>query len=93
MLATLVAGGPIAADPARADPAQRAQALAERAFTHTLAVGREQAFVDFSRVDGPFIDGDLYIFCVDASGVILAHGGNPRVVGHNMADLRGPDGR
>jgi cytochrome c len=32
-------------------------------------VGRDKAFADFSRPDGGFADGKLYIFCQDISGV------------------------
>jgi cytochrome c len=76
-----------------ANKADQAQALAERALNHIRDVGREQAFADFTRPDGGFVDGELYIFCQDISGVVVAHGGNPKIVGRNMADVRGPDGR
>jgi signal transduction histidine kinase len=83
----------IVAAPADARTADEATALAERAVAHIRAVGRDQAFADFSRPDGGFVDGELYIFCQDVSGVVVAHGGNPKLVGRNMADVRGPDGR
>ena len=73
--------------------AEAAKALAERAVAHIRAAGRDQAFADFSRPDGGFVDGELYVFCQDVSGVVVAHGGNPKIVGRNMADVRGPDGR
>jgi signal transduction histidine kinase len=83
-----------AASPAaHARTAQEAQSLAERAVRHIADVGRDQAFADFSRPDGGYVDGELYIFCQDASGIVVAHGGNPRLVGQNLADVRGPDGR
>ena len=78
---------------ADANKADQAKALAERALGHIRDVGREQAFADFTRPDGGFVDGELYIFCQDVSGVVVAHGGNPKIVGRNMADVRGPDGR
>jgi cytochrome c len=78
---------------ANAGTAEQAQALAERAVAHIHDVGREKAFADFSRPDGGFVDGELYVFCQDVSGVVVAHGGNPMLVGRNMADVRGPDGR
>ncbi len=81
------------AAPAVAYTAEQAKALAERAVAHIRDVGREKAFADFSRPDGGFVDGDLYVFCQDASGVVVAHGGNPQLVGRNMAGVRGPDGR
>jgi cytochrome c len=78
---------------ATARTAEEAQRLAERGVAHIRDVGREQAFADFSRPDGGFVDGELYVFCQDSSGVVVAHGGNPKLVGHDMAGVRGPDGR
>jgi signal transduction histidine kinase len=83
----------LGAMPAAARTAMEAQALAERALAHIREVGREKAFADFSRPDGGFVDGELYIFCQDASGVVVAHGGNPNIVGKDMSGVRGPDGR
>jgi cytochrome c len=81
------------ARPAAARTAAEVKALVERAVAHIHDVGRDRAFADFSRPDGGFVDGELYIFCQDASGVVVAHGGNPKIVGQNMADVRGPDGK
>lgn len=78
---------------AAAHTAAEVVALVQRAVAHIHEVGRERAFADFSRPDGGFVDGELYIFCQDASGVVVAHGGNPKLVGQNMADVRGPDGK
>lgn len=78
---------------AQAHTAEEVQALVERAIAHIRAVGREHAFADFTRPDGGFVDGELYVFCQDASGVVVAHGGNPKIVGQNMAGVRGPDGK
>ena len=88
MLLTVAMGGL-----AHARTAEEAQALAERGLAHIHDVGRDQAFADFSRPDGGFVDGELYIFCLDAAGIVVAHGGNPKLVGHAIADVRGPDGR
>ncbi len=79
--------------PADARTAEEVVAFAERAVAYIHDVGRERAFADFSRPDGGYVDGELYIFCQDISGVVVAHGGNPKIVGRNMADVRGPDGR
>jgi cytochrome c len=86
-------GGLVIAMPAVAPTAEEAKALAERAVAHIRDVGRERAFADFSRPDGGFVDGELYVYCQDISGAVVAHGGNPRIVGRNMADVHDPDGR
>ena len=90
---TTAAATPAIATEAPAHTGEQAKALAERAVAHIRAVGRDQAFADFSRPDGGFVDGDLYVFCQDVSGVVVAHGGNPMLVGRNMTGVRGPDGR
>jgi cytochrome c len=76
---------------AKATTAEQTKALAERAAAHIQEVGKEKAFADFNRRDGGFIDGDLYVFCYDSKGVILAHG-NPAFMGRNMQRLKDPDG-
>jgi cytochrome c len=80
-------------EPASAHSPEEVQALVGRAADYIGEHGRQRAFADFSRPDGGFVDGDLYVFCQDASGVVLAHGGNPKIVGRNMSGVRGPDGR
>jgi cytochrome c len=91
--AVVIFGGLSIGASAEADPAQKVQALTERGLAHIRDVGRDQALFDFSRPDGGFIEGELYIFCLDASGVVVASGGSPKIIGHNLADARGPDGR
>jgi signal transduction histidine kinase len=73
--------------------ADEAKAFAERAVAHIQDVGRETAFADFSRPDGGYVDGELYMFCHTADGVNLAHGGNPSFVGKNMMNIKDPDGK
>jgi cytochrome c len=88
----MIAFGAVAAGAAtHARTANDAQALAERGLAHIRDVGREQAFADFNRPDGGFVDGELYVFCEDVSGVIMAHGGNPKIVGINIKDMLGPE--
>jgi cytochrome c len=78
---------------ASASTPEQAKTFAERAVAHVREVGRDRAFVDFSRPDGGFVDGDLYVYCQDVSGVVLAHGANPAIVGKNLGGVRDPDGR
>jgi cytochrome c len=63
-------------------------ALVTRAVDHIKAVGAPAAFADFNRRDGGFLDGELYVFCNSADGVVLAHGGNPKLVGRNLTTVR-----
>jgi cytochrome c len=59
-------------------------ALVSRAVDHIQTVGAPVAFADFSRRNGGLVDGELYVFCNRADGVMLAHGGNPKLVGRNL---------
>jgi signal transduction histidine kinase len=84
-----IAAGPVAAD---ATTAEQAKVFSERAAAHIKEVGEEQAFVDFTRKDGGFVDGELYVFCYDRNGVNKAHGANPSFVGRNLLHIKDPDG-
>ena len=81
-----------AAAEAAATP-EEAKAFSERAAAHILAVGEQQAFADFTRPDGGFRQGELYVFCYDRNGINKAHGGNPAFVGRNLLHIKDPDGR
>ncbi|HEY0183076.1 MAG TPA: cache domain-containing protein [Rhodopila sp.] len=83
----------VTALPALAQSADEARALAERAAEHIRLFGPQQAFVDFSRPDGGFVNGSLYVFCHDAAGTVLANGGNPRLVGRTLGTMRDVEGR
>jgi signal transduction histidine kinase len=71
---------------------EEAKALLEKALAHIDAVGKDQAYADFSRRDGGFVDRDLYVYCADMEGNILAHGANPVLIGQNLIDLTDTDG-
>jgi len=75
-----------------AHSAEEAQALTERAADYIRDHGRQQAFAAFNRPDGGFVDGDLYVFCIDGNGVELANGGNPKLVGKDLSKLRDAEG-
>lgn len=71
---------------------EQAKAFSERAAAYIAQVGEEKAFADFTRPDGGFVDGELYVFCYDSKGVNKAHGGNPAFVGRNLLHIKDPDG-
>jgi signal transduction histidine kinase len=71
---------------------EQARAFSERAAAHIEQVGEERAFADFTRRDGGFHDGELYVFCYDSKGLNMAHGGNPAFVGRNLLHIKDPDG-
>ena len=77
---------------ALAATAEQAKDFSERAAAHIEQVGDETAFADFTRKDGGFVDGELYVFCYDHNGVNKAHGGNASFVGRNLLHIKDPDG-
>lgn len=83
----------VAAKPVAAEPADEVQALVERAAEYIGEHGQKQAFADFSRPDGGFVVGGLYIFCFDDAGIELAHGGNPKLIGKSFWATRDPEGK
>ena len=72
--------------------ANEAKVLVEKAAVYIKAEGKEKAFAEFSNPSGKFVDRDLYIFIVDFNGLTLAHGGNAKLVGKNMLELKDADG-
>jgi cytochrome c len=72
---------------------EEAKTYSERAAAYIKEVGEEKAVADFSRHDGGFVDGELYVFCYDRAGVNKAHGGNPAFVGRNLLHIKDPDGK
>ena len=64
----------------RAASAQ-AKAMLPKVVTRVKAGDRAQAFADFTARRPPFFDRGLYVVCVDARAVVVAHGGFPTYVG------------
>lgn len=80
---------PLAAQAATPD---EAKTMSQKAAAYIKEVGAEKAFADFSRPDGGFVNGELYVFCYDHDGNNKAHGGNPSFVGKNLLHVKDPDG-
>lgn len=78
---------------ANAATPEQAKAFSEKAAAYIKQVGEEAAFAEFTRRDGSFVDGELYVFCYDRDGNNMAHGGNPAFVGKNLLHIKDPDGR
>jgi cytochrome c len=78
---------------AQAATPEEAKAFSERAAAYIKQVGEEKAFSDFTRPDGGFVQGELYVFCYDRDGVNKEHGNNPLFVGKNLLHIKDPDGK
>jgi signal transduction histidine kinase len=71
---------------------ENAEAMVNKAIAAVQEQGADQAYLLFNDREGDFVDGDLYVFVVDYDGVTLAHGGNSKLVGKNMKQLKDADG-
>jgi len=74
-------------------PADDATTLVKDAVALVKAEGKDKAFAAFNDPAGKFVKGDLYIFVVDNDGNTLAHGGNAKLIGKNMKELKDADGK
>jgi signal transduction histidine kinase len=77
----------------RAEAREKAMALVRRGIAYMRQHGERQAFADFSRKDGGFVDGDYYLIAFDRPGMMLANGGNPALVGKDQSGQRDADGK
>ena len=48
---------------------------------------------EFSKPKGQFTKGDLYVFAYNPTGAIIAHGGDPKLVGQDFTGVQDPDGK
>ena len=70
-----------------------AKAMLAKALAHYKAVGRKQALADFSAKKSPFVDRDLYVFCIGPDLIIVANGAHPSFVGTSAEILQDADGK
>lgn len=76
-----------------AGTADEAKDMVDKALAYIKANGKDKAIEAFNDQKGEFVKGDLYIFMNDMSGINLAHGGNPKLAGKNLLDLKDADGK
>jgi cytochrome c len=70
---------------AQASTLDEAKSLAEKGAAYVKGNGKDKfkAMAEFNNPNGEFARGDLCVFLQDFNGVILAHGGTPKLVLHN----------
>ncbi|MYN08489.1 cache domain-containing protein [Pseudoduganella aquatica] len=79
------------ASAANVGTADEAVAMVKKAAAYIAANGKDKAFAEISNPSGQFKDRDLYIAVLDKTGLTLAHGGNPKLIGKSMIDLKDVD--
>lgn len=62
------------------------------AVAYANEVGKEDALKEFSNRNGKFVKGELYIFAYDFNGTVIAHGGQPDLIGKNLIDMQDANG-
>jgi cytochrome c len=85
----LVAGSVVAAE--RGTP-EEARALLDKAVALVETEGAEKALAVFNDRNGPFVDRDLYVFCMGPEYKITAHI-DVGMRGIDVATLKDPDGK
>jgi cytochrome c len=92
MLAILAAGFMTVASGQERATLEQAKAMVKKARAYIQKVGPEKAYAEISNPKGQFVDREIYIYVYDKNLNNLAHGGNQRLIGKNLADLRDTDG-
>jgi signal transduction histidine kinase len=70
-----------------------AEAMVKKALGYMKANGREKTFAEIDKKDGQFVDRDLYLVVYGTDGVVRAHGGNAKMIGKNLMELKDVDGK
>lgn len=73
--------------------ADEATAMLEKAVGHVGSAGAETAYSDFSTKGNEWQDRDLYVFCFDKEGKVVAHGANAKLIGKNLMKVKDADGK
>jgi hypothetical protein len=71
---------------------QSCMSWARSACDYVGTVGIENAAREFSRKGGKFHRDDMFIVVTRADGLVVAHGGEPQLIGTNAMELRDANG-
>jgi signal transduction histidine kinase len=63
-----------------------------KAVDYAKKNGKEKALKEFMNRKGPFVKGELYIYAYDFKGTVIAHGGQPELVGKNLLEMKDKNG-
>ncbi len=72
---------------------EKARGFVDEAKTFCIIAGKRIALAEFSNPHGMFTENDLYLFVLNSTGTMLAHGLDDKFVGRDFIDLRDSDGR
>ena len=91
--AMLSAGLMASAGAAGTGTKEEAAEMLKKAVAYYKANGKDKAFAEFNNKSGQFVDRDLYVYVLDTTGHIKAHGTNPRLIGKDLMQLKDADGK
>ena len=69
-----------------------AKAMADAAYDHVKKVGPDQAYKDFTTDKAAWTKKDLYVMVYDSKAIVLAHGGNEKLIGKDMSAVKDATG-
>lgn len=81
-----------AASAAEKGTADEAVTMVKKSVEFLKKNGKEKAFAEFSNPEGKFVKGDLYVMVYDMDGLNKAHGGNPKLIGKNLLEIKDANG-
>ncbi|MES2258209.1 MAG: cache domain-containing protein [Pseudomonadota bacterium] len=70
-----------------------AVAMVHKVIAYIKANGKDKAIAEVNTPKGRFVDRDLYVNIGDGLGMVLANGGNARLVGKNLTEVKDADGK
>ena len=76
-------GAGVPVTPAPASSKEAMVAFVKEAVAYAGTHGKEAALTEFSKKNGSFFRGDLYIYAYDLNGTTIAHPVNPEKIGVN----------
>jgi len=68
-------------------------ALVKKAAAYIKQNGKDKALGEFNNPKGSFVVGELYIVVLDMSGVLLADGAKPKLIGMSLLDIKDLNGK
>lgn len=73
--------------------AQEAEAMVKKGVAFIKANGKDKGYAEITSKKSQFVDRDLYLVVYRLDGMVMAHGANEKMIGHNLIDLKDIDGK
>lgn len=70
-----------------------AKTMVDAAYEHIKKVGPQKAYADFTTDKAAWTKKDLYVMVFDNKAVVLAHGGNEKLLGKDLSAVKDGNGK